>query len=176
MDGTFYPKNDYRNYLEHHGVKGMHWGRRKDYIPHPRMRAHGQTLMSKLTTEAYNRRMDRKRERFERRNPGHTSRMNELTKRSDELYNAAYNKFFSDKKYKNDVINFIAKKDRSDAKFWSESLKAKDVKDRYPENLGDAINLYERETNPEYADIAREIGELAKKYHKGVYGRTFGNY
>ena len=29
MDGTFYPKNDYRNYLEHHGVKGMHWGVRK---------------------------------------------------------------------------------------------------------------------------------------------------
>lgn len=29
MDGTFYPKNDYRNYLEHHGVKGMKWGIRK---------------------------------------------------------------------------------------------------------------------------------------------------
>ena len=29
MDGTFYPKNDYRNYLEHHGVKGMRWGIRK---------------------------------------------------------------------------------------------------------------------------------------------------
>lgn len=27
---TFYPENDYRNYLQHHGVKGMHWGVRKD--------------------------------------------------------------------------------------------------------------------------------------------------
>lgn len=26
---TFYPENDYRNYLAHYGVKGMHWGQRK---------------------------------------------------------------------------------------------------------------------------------------------------
>lgn len=32
MDGTFYPKNDYRNYLAHHGVKGMHWGVRKQPV------------------------------------------------------------------------------------------------------------------------------------------------
>ena len=30
MDCTFYPKNDYRNYLEHHGVKGQKWGVRHD--------------------------------------------------------------------------------------------------------------------------------------------------
>lgn len=30
MEGTFYPKNDYRNYLAHFGVKGMKWGVRKD--------------------------------------------------------------------------------------------------------------------------------------------------
>ena len=29
-NNTFYPKNDMRNYLCHHGVKGMHWGIRHD--------------------------------------------------------------------------------------------------------------------------------------------------
>lgn len=26
MDGTFFPKNDYRSYLCHHGIKGQKWG------------------------------------------------------------------------------------------------------------------------------------------------------
>lgn len=26
---TFYPANDYRSYLEHHGIKGMKWGHRR---------------------------------------------------------------------------------------------------------------------------------------------------
>lgn len=30
MGETFYPANDYRNYLAHFGVKGMKWGVRKD--------------------------------------------------------------------------------------------------------------------------------------------------
>lgn len=29
MNNTFYPANDYRNYLAHYGVKGMKWGVRK---------------------------------------------------------------------------------------------------------------------------------------------------
>lgn len=29
MEGTFYPDNDYRNYLMHFGVKGMKWGVRR---------------------------------------------------------------------------------------------------------------------------------------------------
>ena len=29
MENTFYPINDYRSYLAHHGVKGMKWGVRK---------------------------------------------------------------------------------------------------------------------------------------------------
>ena len=29
MENTFYPTNDYRSYLAHHGVKGMRWGHRK---------------------------------------------------------------------------------------------------------------------------------------------------
>lgn len=29
MGETFYPANDYRNYLAHFGVKGMKWGVRK---------------------------------------------------------------------------------------------------------------------------------------------------
>ena len=29
MNNTFYGPNDYRSYLEHHGVLGMKWGRRK---------------------------------------------------------------------------------------------------------------------------------------------------
>lgn len=27
--GTFYSENDYRNYLEHHGIRGMKWGVRR---------------------------------------------------------------------------------------------------------------------------------------------------
>lgn len=29
MSNTFYPDNDFRNYFEHHGVKGMRWGIRR---------------------------------------------------------------------------------------------------------------------------------------------------
>lgn len=29
MNETFYAPNDYRSYLEHHGVKGMKWGHRR---------------------------------------------------------------------------------------------------------------------------------------------------
>ena len=30
---TFYPENDYRNYLKHYGVKGMRWRHRKSMAP-----------------------------------------------------------------------------------------------------------------------------------------------
>lgn len=29
MNSTFYAPNDYRVYLEHHGIKGMRWGVRR---------------------------------------------------------------------------------------------------------------------------------------------------
>lgn len=29
---TFYPENDYRNYLQHYGVKGMRWRNRRHYF------------------------------------------------------------------------------------------------------------------------------------------------
>lgn len=31
-------QKDYESYLMHYGVKGMKWGVRKEYIPHPRKR------------------------------------------------------------------------------------------------------------------------------------------
>lgn len=47
---TFYPENDYRLYLAHHGVKGMHWGVRKAQEKKARkMRKHG------ITSEEYDR-------------------------------------------------------------------------------------------------------------------------
>lgn len=47
-NNTFYDApNDYRNYLAHHGVKGMHWGIRHDPVRVGR-RKRGKTLMSKL--------------------------------------------------------------------------------------------------------------------------------
>ena len=47
MNNTFEAPNDYRNYLQHHGVKGMHWGIRHDPVRVGR-RKRGKTLMSKL--------------------------------------------------------------------------------------------------------------------------------
>ena len=47
---TFYPENDYRSYLAHHGVKGMKWGVRKAQEKKDRkMRKHG------ITSEEYDR-------------------------------------------------------------------------------------------------------------------------
>ena len=47
---TFYPENDYRSYLAHHGVKGMKWGVRKAQEKKNRkMRKHG------ITSEEYDR-------------------------------------------------------------------------------------------------------------------------
>lgn len=34
MNNTFYPQNDYREYLSHHGIKGQHWGE-KNGPPYP---------------------------------------------------------------------------------------------------------------------------------------------
>lgn len=83
MNNTFYPQNDYRGYLSHHGVKGMKWGVRHD----PERRADDKRRY-KLGREAsisdYSyRKADRKVERLKKkinRNRGSIRLRSELTR------------------------------------------------------------------------------------------------
>lgn len=166
MEGTFYDApNDYRNYLAHHGVKGMHWGQRKDYIPHPRMRARRQTLMSKLMRDGYERKINKRKAK----NQDLVSKKDESGKKQAEYYRQSVNKFHSDKKFKNKVIDYIAKSGRQDSEYWAKTLKAPDAKDRYPENVGDAVELYLYNNDMEYRNLRDDAANSFREYNDVIY-------
>ena len=166
--GTFYDApNDYRNYLAHHGVKGMKWGHRKQYIAHPRIgrAASPNTLMTKLISSGYERKINRRKAK----NHDLVAKKNESGKKQAEYYRQSVDKFHSDKKFKNKVIDYIAKSGRQDSEYWAKTLKAPDAKDRYPENVNDAVEMYLYNNDMEYRNLRDNATNSFREYNDVIY-------
>ena len=116
--GTFYDApNDYRNYLAHHGVKGMHWGIRKQYpiVGRPRdgglRRISRNPLISALQTSNARRnqaKYNKETSDFDTKNKELKSK---LTKLRDDRFNYVDNKWNSygkDKKFTSAMNKWIS--------------------------------------------------------------------
>ena len=191
-DNTFDAPNDYRNYLCHHGVKGMHWGQRKEYIPHPRAGgANPNTPMSALGGDSIVDKIKKKRqqkrieqfnkgmERARKRAKGSRQESEYFTKRNNlQDYFNNVNKFDTDKKFRNKVRDYTIaklKKDKNNAASPWTNPKSWEV---YTDsNITDTfVADYLRNNDSEFNRLEREFGEAAKSYHNKKYGRTFGSY
>lgn len=161
MNNTFYPDNDYRNYLAHHGVKGMKWGVRKQYPIIGRARGSAykfskNPVISSLQNANVKRNLMRDLksiEKFNKRNP-------ELKKKVDETNEARYNyaknmaKSYGKNKKFTSGINKLINNHASwiEGKYGRE--KGKEYKDRIINSL----------TNPHNDVRDAEVFEMVKEY------------
>ena len=178
-DNTFYPKNDYRTYLQHHGVKGMHWGQRKEYVAHPRVggAANPNTSMSALGGQSLGDKIRAKREAKYKKNLELAKRRAEVKRlkkaRKDPRYhqlqrdmnrkaNEAFDKFDNDAKYRKQVQKYILSLNRPDSKDWAKTLVSPKDPNYDGENMIDAVALYLQETDKEYSDMVAEFRNLGR--------------
>lgn len=178
--GTFYEApNDYRSYLQHHGVKGMHWGQRKEYIPHPKAGgANPSTPMSTLgggsivdrikakreakykkNLELAKRRAEGKRLKRARKDPRYYQLQNDMNRKANE----AFDRFDNDAKYRKQVQKYILSLNRPDSKDWAKTLVSPKDPNYDGENMIDAVNLYLEETDKEYSDMVAEYRNLGRR-------------
>lgn len=178
---TFEAPNDYRNYLQHHGVKGMRWGHRKEYIAHPRVGGAanpntpmsalggGQSLGDKLRArreekykknlEMAKRRAEVKRLKKARKDPRYYQLQSDMNKRANE----AFDRFDNDAKYRKQVQKYILSLNRSDSKDWAKTLVSPKDDNYDGENVVDAVNLYLKEYDKEYSDMVAEYRNLGRR-------------
>ena len=172
-NNTFYPKNDMRNYLCHHGVKGQRWGiRRYQYSPGlvGQLQAARDRKMSELNTinkfyggdkKKYKEEMKRrKQDGIKRRKLKNNPRFKEINNRLGDISFENVQKFDTDPKYRKKVREHILKLNRPDSKDWVKMLTNPKDNNYDADSVIDAVNEYLKANDKEYKDLLEEYRKM----------------
>lgn len=168
MNGTFDAPNDYRNYLQHHGVKGMKWGVRKQPVTIlGKLYQHRKMKMATIDKyyggdkKKYKAEMKRRREEGNRtrrinQDPELHKQRNELSRREWSIIENTGKKYLSDKKFKSKVDKIY--KDRGWKPINSQLLKEE------PDYVNDVFKEILPEVGgSEFQQLARDIDDFHKR-------------
>lgn len=195
--GTFYDApNDYRNYLAHHGVKGMKWGIRKQYPIVGRAKGYGPHTISKnpLISQLQFRNMERNVAKAQAETKKFDNANKDLVEKRKKAMGAEYdyvinklNSYHQDKKFKASVSTWINKRVKSFEaqtgksganlrKSMEDSFHSRDISQSF-----DYMKDFLIETDSAYRDLNNQTREINREYAKkrssyGKYPASGGFY